>query len=484
VTERNCLCTGMERFTGLTRREILGKLGTGLGTAALSALLAGERATAAPARAAQGRSFPARAKRVISLFQSGAPSQLDLFDYKPLLNQRNGEDLPESVRGGQRLTGMTAHQARWPLAGSQFEFAQHGDSGAWVSDLLPHTARVADDLCFVKSMFTDAINHDPGITFLQTGSELPGRPSLGAWLGYGLGSANEDLPTFVVLISRDQGGQPVYGRLWGSGFLPASHQGVRFRAGKDPILFLNNPAGVSRKSRRILLDRLRDLHECALAESGDAAVATRITQFEMAFRMQTSVPEVTDLSDEPASTFEAYGPDSRKPGTFAANCILARRLAERGVMCVQLFHRGWDQHGDLPKHIRRQCRATDQPAAALVRDLKQRGLLDDTLVFWGGEFGRSSFSQGVLTKDNYGRDHHPKCFTVWMAGGGVRAGQSYGETDEFGYNIARDGVHVHDLHATMLHLLGIDHERLTYRFQGRDFRLTDVAGEVIKKLIV
>ena len=463
---------------------MLSQLGGGLGSIALSGLLAGSVATEAEGMTTTpGPHFPARAKRVISLFQSGAPSQLDLFDYKPLLNERDGEDLPESVRQGQRLTGMTANQAKWPLAGSRFAFAQHGASRAWISELLPHTARIVDDLCFVKSMYTEAINHDPAITFLQTGAQLAGRPSLGAWLSYGLGSATEKLPAFVVLISKDQGGQPVYSRLWGSGFLPASHQGVRFRSGKDPVLFLNNPRGVSRESRRLLMNRLRDLHQSAFAQTRDPSIEARIAQFEMAFRMQTAVPEVTDLSDEPASTFEAYGPDSRNPGTYAANCILARRLVERGVMCVQLFHRGWDQHGNLPREIKSQCRETDQASAALVRDLKVRGLLDETLVIWGGEFGRTSYSQGKLTKSNYGRDHHPKCFTVWMAGGGVKPGQTYGGTDEFGYNIAQNEVHVHDLHATMLRLLGIDHERLTYHYQGRDFRLTDVSGRVIEAII-
>lgn len=482
VNEYGPLSYPRERLASLTRRALLARVGGGIGSLALSRLFAGQ--VMANNHRAVGFTFPARAKRVISLFQSGAPSQLDLFDYKPLLNIRNGEDLPESVRRGQRLTTMTANQARWPLAGAQFAFARHGQSGAWLSDLLPYTARIADDLCFVKSMHTEAINHDPAITFLQTGAQLAGRPSLGAWLSYGLGSANDNLPTFVVLITKNQGGQPVYGRLWGSGFLPATHQGVRFRTGKDPVLFLNNPAGVSRESRRLLLNRLRELHESALAQSGDNAIQARIAQYEMAFRMQTSVPEVTDLSDEPESTFEAYGPDSRKPGSYASNCILARRLAERGVTCVQLFHRGWDHHGNLPKQIRNQCTETDQPSAALVADLKQRGLLDETLVIWGGEFGRTSFSQGILTQGNYGRDHHPRSFSIWMAGGGVRPGYTHGETDEFGYNVIQDRVHVHDLHATLLHLLGIDHEELIYRFQGRDFRLTDVSGSVIKELLV
>ena len=482
------LCTGPAPCQGLTRRQLLSRFGLGVGSIALSDLLATDQVIAsgsAPLSAGQlsAPHFAPRAKRIISLFQSGAPSQLDLFDYKPLLNDRNGEDLPESVRQGQRLTSMSASQAIWPLAGSLFKFAQHGDSGAWLSELLPYTARVVDDLCFVKSLYTEAINHDPGITFLQTGSQLSGRPSIGAWLSYGLGSVNENLPAFVVMISRDKGGQPVYSRLWGSGFLPASHQGVRFRSGEDPILFLNNPPGVSREGRRLLLDRLRRLHEFSLSESPDPLVESRIAQFEMAFRMQTSVPEVTDLSAETDATFEAYGPDSRKPGTFAANCLLARRLAERGVGCIQLFHRDWDHHGDLPVDIRPQCLETDQPSAALVQDLKDRGLLDDTLVIWGGEFGRTSYSQGKLTVDNYGRDHHPRCFTMWMAGGGIKPGTIYGQTDDFGYNVVDGGVHVHDLHATMLHLLGIDHERMTYKFQGRRFRLTDVHGNVVREIV-
>jgi hypothetical protein len=451
----------------------------GFGAMALAELVGGR----ALASQRPGFHFAPKAERVISLFQSGAPSQLDLFDYRPLLNSRNGEDLPDSVRQGQRLTSMSASQAKFPLAGSQFEFGQHGKSGAWVSELMPHTADIADDLCFVKSVFTEAINHDPAITFLQTGSQISGRPSMGSWLSYGLGSESENLPAFVVLISRDQGGQPVYDRLWGSGFLPASHQGVRFRPGKDPILFLSNPEGVSRQSRRLLLDRLQKLHESAISDVGEAAIDDRIAQYEMAFRMQASVPEITDLSGEPESTFEAYGPDSRNPGTFAANCILARRMAERGVRCIQLFHRGWDQHDNLPKAIQPQCRETDQASAALVEDLKQRGLLDDTLVVWGGEFGRTCYSQGALTSTTYGRDHHPRCFTIWMAGGGCKAGTSYGKTDEFGYNVAENGVHVHDLHATILHLLGIDHEHLTYKTQGRRFRLTDVHGQVVRGIV-
>ena len=478
-------CSGVTPISHFTRRQLLSRFGYGIGAVALSDLLLSDGVAAATASSSPPPCphFAPRAKRMIFLFQSGAPSQLDLFDYKPLLNEQNGTDLPESVRQGQRLTSMSAGQARWPLAGAQFTFAQHGASGAWVSDLLPYTARIADELCFVKSLYTEAINHDPALTFLQTGSQLSGRPSTGAWLSYGLGSANKNLPTFIAMISRDQGGQPVYSRLWGSGFLPASHQGVRFRAGQDPILFLSNPPGVNQNGRRLQLDRLRRLHELALPEEGDADIEARIGQYEMAFRMQTSVPEVTNLSDETDSTFEAYGPDSRKPGTFAANCVLARRLVERGVRCVQLFHRGWDHHDNLPQGIREQCRETDQPSAALVRDLKDRGLLEDTLVIWGGEFGRTSYSQGELTANNYGRDHHPRCFTVWMAGGGIKSGISYGLTDEFGYNVVDNEVHVHDLNATILHLMGIDHEQLTYKYQGRRFRLTDVHGAVVRGIL-
>ena len=468
----------------LTRRQLLGRLGLGMGSVVMSDLLTGDRVFGLePASGSGLLHFAPRAKRMIFLFQSGAPAQQDLFDYKPLLNQQNGEDLPESVRQGQRLTSQTAGQARFPLAGTQFKFEQHGASGAWVSDVLPYTARIADDLCFVKSLSTDAINHDPAITFVQTGSQLSGRPSLGAWLSYGLGSASENLPVFVTMITRDQGGQPVYSRLWGSGFLPATHQGVRFRSGKDPILFLNNPPGVSRDGRRLQLDRLRRLHEMAVLESSDRLIESRIAQYELAFRMQTSVPEVTDLSDETEATFAAYGPDSRKPGSYAANCILARRLAERGVRCIQLFHRGWDHHNDLPKMLRDQCRETDQPSAALVQDLKDRGLLDDTLVIWGGEFGRTSYCQGKLTQDNYGRDHHPRCFTMWLAGGGVKAGMSHGETDDFGYSVVKDPVTIHDLQATILRLFGIDHERLTYKYQGRRFRVTDVHGRVVDDIL-
>ncbi len=485
---QNSVCTGPLPAAGLSRRMFLNRFGMGLGGIALANLLNPARMFAATKGADRGilngqLHYPAKAKRVIYLFMAGGPSQLETFDYKPLLNQRNGEQLPDSVRMGQRLTGMSGNQASLPLAGSIFKFGQHGQNGTWVNELLPHTAKVVDDLCIVRSMFTEAINHDPAITFLQTGSEMSGRPSIGAWVHYGLGSDNENLPAFVVLITPGKVDQPLYSRLWGSGFLASQHQGVQFRSGKEPVLYLNNPGGVSSENRRLMLDRLKELHEHAAEKLGDTEMEGRITQYEMAYRMQASVPEVMDLSKEPEPVFDLYGPDSKKPGTFAANCLLARRLAERGVKFIQLYHQGWDQHGNLPAGIKQQCKETDQASAALITDLKQRGLLDDTLVVWGGEFGRTNYSQGKLTADNYGRDHHPRCFTIWMAGGGVKPGVVHGETDEFGYNVAKDGVHVHDLHATMLHLLGVDHERLTYLFQGRRYRLTDVHGKVVPALL-
>ena len=427
--------------------------------------------------------FAPKVKRVIYLLQSGAPSQLDLFDPKPMLKKRNGEELPESIRQGQRLTGMTAGQASFPLAGSIFDFKQHGQSGAWVSELMPYTAKVVDDLCFIKSMYTEAINHDPAITFIQTGSQFPGRPSIGAWLSYGLGTDNANLPSFVVLLTKDKYGQPLYSRLWGNGFLPSEHQGVQFRAGKNPVLYLNNPPGVSEQSRRDQLDALKALQEVQYDNLEDPEIKARIAQYEMAYRMQTSVPEIMDTSGEPDYIYEMYGEDSRKPGTYAANCLLARRLAERDVKFIQLYHQGWDQHGNLPNAIKVQCKETDQPTAALITDLKQRGLLEDTLVIWGGEFGRTAYSQGRLTVDNYGRDHHPKCFTIFMAGAGIKSGFSFGSTDDFGYNVASNPVHVHDFQATLMHLLGIDHERLTYKFQGRRYRLTDQFGTIVKDIL-
>ncbi len=428
--------------------------------------------------------FAPAAKRIIYLFQSGGPSQLDLFDHKPTLRQRNGEELPESVRQGQRLTGMSGNQASLPLAGAQFKFRRHGESGMWVSELLPRTAAIVDDLCFVRSMQTEAINHDPAITFLQTGSELAGRPSMGAWVSYGLGTANRDLPAFVVLVTKDKGGQPLYSRLWGSGFLESRLQGVQMRAGREPVLYLANPEGVNRSRRRRMLDRLAGLDAIQHAETGDREIHSRLAQYELAYRMQMSVPEVTDLADESDATFELYGQDARVPGTYAANCLLARRLAERDVRFIQLYHQGWDQHGGLPAGIRVQARETDQASAALVTDLKRRGLLEDTLVVWGGEFGRTNYSQGALTATDYGRDHHPRCFTMWMAGGGVRPGIVHGSTDELGYNVVDNPVHVHDLQATLLHQLGLDHTRLTHHHQGRDFRLTDVHGRVVRDLLV
>jgi hypothetical protein len=458
-----------------SRREFLFR--SSVGVAALATLMRDGKA--AP-------QFTPRAKRVIYLFQSGAPSQIDLFDHKPKLRDRRATELPESIRRGQRLTGMTSRQESFPVAPSMFRFGQHGRCGAWVSELMPHTATVVDELCFIKSMHTQAINHDPAVTFFQTGAQLAGRPSIGSWLAYGLGSENRDLPAFVVLISQGSGNpndQPLYDRLWGSGFLPTQYQGVKFRAGGEPVLFLSNPDGVSPAARRRMLDDLAKLNRMKLEQAGDPEIATRIAQYELAYRMQSSVPELTDISGEPKSTFDLYGDDARKPGSYAFNCLLARRMAERGVRFIQLFHRGWDQHVNLPKQIAGQCRDTDRASAALVIDLKRRGLLDDTLVVWGGEFGRTVYCQGKLTADDYGRDHHPRCFTVWLAGGGVRGGHTHGTTDDFSYNVERDPVDVHDLHATILHLLGIEHTKLTYQFQGRDFRLTDVSGKVIPNLL-
>jgi len=467
----------------LSRRQVLNQLGLGLGGWALAELLAQDACEAAVERGILGDPHhPPKARRIIYLFMSGAPSQLDLFDYKPLLNERHGQQLPDSVRGNQRLTGMSGNQSSIPLVGSPFKFSQRGPAGAWFSELLPHTAAIAEELCIVRSMYTEAINHGPGVTFLQTGTQIAGRPSMGAWLSYGLGQENANLPAFVVLITKDKGGQPLGAHLWGSGFLPTRHQGVLFRAAKDPVLYLGNPAGVSTESRRLLLDRLQELHLHQWEKTPDVEIQNRIDHYEMAFRMQASIPEVTDLSQEPAHVLEAYGPDVTQPGTFAANCLLARRLAERGVRFIQLYHQDWDHHGGLPGALPKLCQETDQPAAALIKDLKQRGMLDDTLVVWGGEFGRTNYCQGKISP-NFGRDHHPRCFTVWLAGGGVKAGSVYGETCEFGYNITSNGVSVHDLQATLLHLLGIDHERLTYRFQGRRYRLTDVHGHVVHGLL-
>jgi hypothetical protein len=473
----------------INRRHFLSKASLGLGGLALGSLFGCSNTGKGNNNDLSGKvlnapHFAPKAKRIIYLFQSGGPSQIDLFDYKPLLMKMRGEDLPDSVRQGQRLTGMTSGQSSFPLAPAIFDFKQHGNSGAWVSDLMPHTAKVVDDLCFVKSMHTEAINHDPAITFFQTGSQQAGRPSMGAWLSYGLGSMNSSMPAFSVLLSRGaQRPQPIYSRLWGNGFLASLHQGVQFRSGKDPVLYLKNPPGVSPASRRQVLDVLSEMNQIRMNDFGDPEIQSRISQYEMAYKMQTSIPEATDLSDEPDEIFELYGQDARIPGTYAANCLLARRMAERDVKFIQLYHLGWDQHTDLPKEIRSQCRDTDQASAALVTDLKRRGLLDDTLVIWGGEFGRTNYSQGRLTETNYGRDHHPRCFTLWMAGGGVKPGLTYGETDEFSYNIIKDPVHVHDFQATILQLMGIDHERLTFKHQGRRYRLTDVHGHVVKDIL-
>ncbi|HEX7862178.1 MAG TPA: DUF1501 domain-containing protein [Verrucomicrobiae bacterium] len=471
----------------MNRRDFFGKFALGMGGVALTGLFRKASAASAELTPLSGiLSSPhiaPKAKRIIYLFMSGGPSQLDLFDYKPKLNEMNGQDLPESIRKGQRLTTMTSNQARLPMAGSQFKFARHGKSGAWVSELLPYTAKMVDDLCIVKSLHTEAINHDPAITFFQTGSQMAGRPSFGSWLSYGLGSANENLPAFVVLISKDRIDQPLYSRLWGNGFLPSIHQGVQFRSGKEPVLFLKNPDGISGESRRKMLDRLAELHALQYQDLGDPEINARVAQYEMAYRMQTSVPEVMDISAETASVFELYGEEARKPGTFAANCLLARRLAERNVRFIQLYHPGWDHHGNLPENIKHQARDVDRASFALITDLKQRGLLEDTLVVWGGEFGRTNYSQGKLTATDYGRDHHPRCFTGWVAGAGFKGGMSYGATDEFGYNVVENPVHVHDLQATLLHTLGIDHEKLIFKYQGRRYRLTDVHGTVVKDLL-
>jgi hypothetical protein len=468
------------------RRLFLRSSALGLGGVALASLL-GRDALAHPERKRAGvlaePHHPPKAKRIIYLFMAGGPSQLDLFDHKPLLNEKNGTELPDSVRKGQRLTGMSGNQSVLPLAGSIFQFKKHGQSGASVSELLPYTAKMVDDLTFVKSCYTEAINHDPAITFFQTGSQLAGRPSFGAWLSYGLGSLNDTLPAFVVLVSKDKTEQGLYARLWGNGFLPSTHQGVQFRSGKDPVLYLDNPEGISRDARRKMLDRLGELNQLQAKNEGDPEILARVEQYEMAYRMQTSVPEVMDLSKEPKEVFDLYGEDSKKPGTFAANCLLARRLAERNVRFIQLYHPGWDQHGGLPAAIRKQSKETDRACYGLVQDLKRLGMLDDTLVVWGGEFGRTNYSQGKLTATDYGRDHHPRCFTMWFAGGGVKPGVTWGSTDEYGYNVAEHGVHVHDIQATLLHLLGIDHEKLTYKFQGRYYRLTDVHGTVVKEIL-
>jgi hypothetical protein len=470
----------------LNRRIFLRNGAAALSATALAGLLSSQKAQAKDPGLQGFPNFPAKAKRVIYLFQSGAPSQMDLFDPKPGMEKVRGEDLPESIRKGQRLTTMTSGQKNFPVAPSIFKFARYGQSGQWMSDVLPHLSKQADELCFIKSMHTEAINHDPAITFCQTGHQLAGRPSIGSWLSYGLGTENAELPSYVVLTSWGTGrpnDQPLYDRLWGAGFLPTQHQGVKFRNSGDPVLYLSDPKGMNRSMRRDMLDELAMLNRKDHLLIKDPEIDARISQYEMAFRMQTSVPELTDVSKEPKHILDSYGPDVLKPGTYAANCLLARRMAERDVRCIQLFHMGWDHHGGLPNAIKGQCRDVDQPTAALIKDLKQRGLLEDTLIVWGGEFGRTIYSQGKLTETNYGRDHHPRCFTIFMAGAGIKKGMSYGATDDYCYNITENPVHVHDLNATIMHLMGVDHKKLTYPFQGRDFRLTDIHGHLIKDIL-
>jgi hypothetical protein len=461
----------------VTRRHFFSKLSGGLGGLALGSLLSNK------VSAASIPTFAPKAKRVIYLFMSGGPAQHDLFDDKPLLRDRNGEPLPDSVRAGQRLTGMSGNQSILPLAGSHFKFSPYGKNGTQLSELLPHTGRVIDDLCLIRSMFTEAINHDPAMTFFQTGSQIAGRPSIGSWIHYGLGSTNENLPAFVVLVTKKPTDQPLYARLWGSGFLDSRYQGVRFSSGKEAVFYLTNPDGICGTGRRALLDKLAGLNRLSYENELDPEIESRIAQYEMAYRMQTSVPEATAIDNEPKSVTDLYGPDVNQPGTFAANCLQARRMAERGVRFIQLYHPGWDSHSKLPQGLPKLAREVDQPCAGLITDLKQRGMLEDTLVICGGEFGRTAYSQGVLTKKTYGRDHHPRCFSMWMAGGGVKPGIVHGATDDFGYNIAENPVHVHDLHATILHLMGIDHTKLTHFHQGRHFRLTDVAGKVVKDIL-
>jgi hypothetical protein len=480
----------LEQNLQINRRYFFSRTSQGIGTAALASLLNAGSANAKESRNGIGGltdlpHYNPKVKRVIYLFQSGGPSQLDLYDPKPELQKRFGEEVPKSVYPDDRKTTMTLGQTKFVTAPSIFKFHKHGHSGVELSETLPYLGKVADKLAIIRSMYTETINHDPSITFFTTGSPIPGRPSMGSWMSYGLGSDNANLPAFVAMTSRGsgKGGQPLYDRLWGSGFLPARFQGVKFRNQGDPVLDINNPPGVPAHLRRRLLDTLRKLNEEKLQESGDPEIEARIAQYELAFRMQTSIPELTDLSSEPAHVFEMYGKDSKTPGKYGYNCLLARRLAERGVRFIQLFHQGWDQHGNLPKQIRAQCRDTDQPTSALLTDLEQRGMLDDTLVIWGGEFGRTVYSQGGLTNKSYGRDHHPSCFSMWMAGGGIKGGTTFGKTDEYSVNVAENGVHVHDMQATILHLMGIDHERLTFKYQGRHFRLTDVHGRIVKEVL-
>ncbi len=475
--------TPLETFRrAMARRSFLQ---ASVGAAALGSLFAADGFGGEATQNVEKTHFPAKAKRVVYLFQSGGPSHLELLDEKPRLKELHGSELPDSIRQGQRLTGMTSGQKSFPVIAPKTGFQSFGANGTRLSELLPHTGSVVDDICLIRSMHTEAINHDPAITFIQTGSQQPGRPSLGAWASYGLGRIADDLPAFVVMISHGSGrdsNQGLLERLWGAGFLPSSHQGVKLRAGGDPVLYLGDPPGFDRELRRSMLDGLAELNQQELARTGDPEIATRTNQYEMAFQMQASVPHLVDFSDEPEETFKLYGPDSKKPGTFGANCLLARRLLERGVRFVQLYHRGWDQHGGLPSNIPKQCNDIDQPQAALVKDLKQRGLLDDTLVIWGGEFGRTVYGQGGL-QDDFGRDHHGRCFSMWLAGGGIKPGTVHGQTDDYGYNIVSDPVHIHDLNATIMHCLGFDHERLTFRYQGRDYRITDLHGKVVKQVL-
>ncbi|MEI8106600.1 MAG: DUF1501 domain-containing protein [Verrucomicrobiota bacterium] len=470
----------------VTRRTFLQRAAGGIGLAALGGLMGQPAKATGMVGLPDFPNFAPKAKRIIYLFQSGAPSQMDLFDPKPQMTARRGENLPASIRQGQRLTTMTSGQSTFPVAPSMFRFDQYGQSGAWFSELMPHMSGLADEWTMIRSLHTEAINHDPAITFMQTGSQLAGRPSIGSWMAYGLGSENADLPAYVVLTSFGSGrrdDQPLYDRLWSAGFLPAKHQGVKFRNAGDPVLYLSNPSGMDRAMRRETLDDLAAINQRHHEDLGDPEIRTRIAQYEMAFRMQASVPDLTDLSKEPQSVLDAYGPDIKRPGSYAANCLLARRLAERDVRFIQLFHMGWDHHGGLPGAIRGQCRDTDQPTAALIRDLKMRGLLEDTLIVWGGEFGRTIYSQGGASETNYGRDHHPRCFTVLMAGAGVKKGLTFGATDDYCYNITENPVHVHDLNATIMHLMGVEHKKLTYRYQGRDFRLTDIHGNVVQSIL-
>jgi hypothetical protein len=472
----------------LNRRKFLSRLSIGLGSAALGSLLIPDlfSGSSNPEDAIMRGlpHFAPKAKRVIYLFQNGAPSQLESFDYKPMLNQMMGQDLPESIRNGQRLTGMTSLQTKFPLVGSFYQFNQHGKSGAWVSELFPHMAKIVDDICIIKSMNTEAINHDPALTFFQSGAQQGNRPSIGSWVSYGLGTENNNLPAFCVLLSRGKGnGQGVYSKLWTNGFLDSVHQGVQFSSGENPILYLQDPDGIDRNTRRKMIDEIAALNQIESENFGDPETAAKIQQYEMAYRMQTAVPDVMDTSKESENIIKMYGPDCLVPGTYAANCLLARKLSENGVRFVQLYHQGWDQHGNLPNEMKSQALDVDQPSAALINDLKQRGLLDETLVIWGGEFGRTNYCQGKMLVNNYGRDHHPRCFSIWMAGGGIKPGMVYGETDDFGYNIIKDPVHVHDFQATVLNQLGLDHERLTYKFQGRRYRLTDLYGKVVKNII-